>query len=84
MGLWMVLGLAIGSTAIATILYLYVIDEKGASMMAKINYFVPVASVFFGCVLLDEPFSWRMVASFVIIAIGVMIARIESKAAINP
>ena len=84
MGLWMVLGLAIGSTAIATILYLYVIDEKGASMMAKINYFVPIASVFFGCALLDEPFSWRMVASFVIIAIGVMIARIEPKAAINP
>ncbi len=84
-GLWMMIGLSIGSTAIATILYLYVIEQKGPSMMAKINYFVPVTSVIFGCFLLGEDFSWRMVLSFIIIAVGVMIAQAQKKnAAINP
>ena len=90
-GLWMMLGLAIGSTAIATIMYLYVVEQKGPSMMAKINYFVPVTSVFFGCLLLGEEFSWRIALSFCIIAIGVMISQAKSKpkdkpkpAAINP
>lgn len=76
MGVWMAIGLGIGSTALATILYLYVIQETGPSVMAKINYFVPLASVIFGVGLLGEAFSWRMVVSFVIIVIGVMVSRI--------
>jgi len=75
-GILMAIGLGIGSTALATILYLYVIQQTGPSTMAKINYFVPIASVIFGVNLLGEEFTWRMVLSFVIIVLGVMIARI--------
>jgi len=78
-GLWMAIGLGIGSTGLATILYLYVIEKTGPSMMAKINYFVPICSVALGVGLLGEAFSWRMVASFVIILIGVMISRMGAK-----
>ena len=81
MGIWMAIGLGIGSTALATILYLYVIQETGPSAIAKINYFVPLASVIFGIGLLGEEFSWRMVASFVIIVLGVMVARIGAQRA---
>ena len=75
-GIWMAIGLGVGSTAIATILYLYVIQETGPSVLAKINYFTPVASVIFGIGLLGEEFSWRMVISFITIVVGVMISRI--------
>lgn len=75
-GLLSALGLGIGSTAIATILYLYVIDQTGPSALAKINYFVPVASVILGVWLLNEPFTWRMVISFFVILCGILIARI--------
>ena len=74
--IWMAIGLGIGSTALGTILYLYVIQETGPSVLAKINYFTPLASVALGIWLLDEEFSWRMVISFVTIVVGVMISRI--------
>ena len=79
MGIYMAIGLGVGSTAIATILYLYVIAQSGPSLMAKINYFVPITSVFFGVWLLNEVFSWRMVASFIIIALGVTISRLQTR-----
>jgi drug/metabolite transporter (DMT)-like permease len=77
--LLMVLGLGIGSSGVATIMYLYVIDVAGTSVMASINYFVPVASVIFGVWLLDEPLTWRIFAAFGIIVLGVMISRIGQK-----
>lgn len=72
-GLIVILG--IGSTALGTILYLYVIKMTGPGMMARINYFVPVASVIFGVFFLNEPLGWRTFASFAIILIGVLISR---------
>ncbi len=78
-GIWMAIGLGVGSTALATILYLYVIQKTGPSVMAKINYFVPLASVIFGVGFLGEVFSWRMVIAFAVIAVGVMVSRIGLK-----
>jgi len=75
----MAIGLGVGSTALATILYLYVIQKTGPSVMAKINYFVPLASVIFGVGFLGEVFSWRMVIAFAVIAVGVMVSRIGLK-----
>lgn len=87
-GLLSAIGLGIGSTALATILYLYVIEQTGPSVLAKINYFVPVASVVFGIWFLSEPFTWRMVISFIVILAGVIIARLgdkrDTKKIINP
>ena len=72
---WVVLGLGVGSTALGTIAYLYVVDRAGPSAMAKINYFPPVVSVVAGVWLLGEPFSWRVVAAFAIIMLGVAVSR---------
>ena len=83
-GLLSAAGLGIGSTALATILYLYVIDQTGPSVLAKINYFVPVASVILGIWLLQEPFTWRMVISFIVILCGIFIARLGQPKTINP
>lgn len=75
-----VAGLGIGSTAIATIVYLFVIEKTGPSVIAKVNYFVPVTSVCFGLFFLSEDFTLRMVFAFVIILLGILISR-ESKTA---
>ncbi len=73
---WMVLGLAIGSTGIATIIYLHMIDVKGPTTLAAINYFVPVASVLFGVWLLNEKITLQVIMAFITIIIGVMVSRI--------
>ena len=76
--LWMLLGLAVGSTGIATILYLYMIEVKGPTIMATINYFVPVASVIFGVWLLDEKITLQIIIAFFTIVTGVIISRIKT------
>ena len=72
-------GLGIGSTGVATVLYLWVIEKTGPTMLAKINYFTPVVSVIFGVWLLQEPFTWRLILSFAVIVLGILIARIKGK-----
>lgn len=76
---WMIIGLGLGSSGFANILYLWVIEQFGPTVLARINYFTPVASVFFGVWLLSEPFTWRIVAAFITIIAGVMISRISQK-----
>lgn len=78
-GYLMVIGLGLGSSGFANILYLWVIEKSGPTVLARINYFTPVASVFFGVTLLDEPFTWKIVLAFSIVIAGVMISRIKSK-----
>jgi len=80
-GLLSIIGLGVGATGLATILYLYVIQLSGPSLMARINYFVPVVSVILGVWFLHEPLSWRIILSFIIILIGVVISRSGVKAA---
>ena len=71
----LILTLAIGSTGIATILYLFVIERNGPTTLAKINYFPPFAAVLFGIWLLKEPFTIRIAIAFAVIMLGVWIAR---------
>jgi len=70
-----ILALGIGSTAIGSVTYLWVIDRSGPSLMAKINYFVPACSVILGAIFLSEVLDWRIYTSLAIIVIGVIIAR---------
>ncbi|WP_409432048.1 DMT family transporter [Litorimonas sp. RW-G-Af-16] len=79
LGLLMALGLGLGASGIATIIFLYFIDKAGPSNLAKVNYFVPLCSVILGVTFLNEAFSWRIVVSFGMILIGVMIARAGEK-----
>ncbi|MEP6343259.1 MAG: DMT family transporter [Maricaulaceae bacterium] len=76
---WMIFLLAVGSTGFATILYLNMIDIKGPTIMASVNYFVPVASVIFGIWFLGESFTLQKLIAFFVIIIGVLISRIGSK-----
>ena len=81
LGILTAFGLGVGSTAFASILLLYVIDQTGPSTVAKINYFVPLASVIFGVIILDEILSIRIFIAFVIILIGMFISQIKKSKA---
>lgn len=69
--------LAIFYTGLSDILYLKTIELSGPSMIAKINYIVPVFSLIFGMIFLGEAFSWRSVAAMSIIIVGLLIARAD-------
>ncbi|MDG1141814.1 MAG: DMT family transporter [Hellea sp.] len=81
LGILTAFGLGVGSTAFASILLLYIIDQTGPSTIAKINYFVPLASVIFGVIILDEILSMRIFIAFVIILIGMFISQIKKSKA---
>ena len=70
-----ILGLGLGSTAIGTIGYLWFIDTAGPSVMARVNYFVPVCSVTLGVWLLNEALDWRIFVALFVIILGVIISR---------
>jgi len=75
LGWAMIVGLAVGSTGIATIVYLAFIDRNGPTELAKINYFPPFVSVLIGVFVLGENFSLRIALAFGTIMLGVWIAR---------
>jgi len=76
----MVIGLGVGSTAYANILYLYVVRKTGASTLARINYFPAIISVAAGVWFLKEDFTWKIVIAFAVIVIGMVISRSGKKA----
>jgi len=74
-GILAVIGLAAGSSAIGTILYLLIIDRAGPTTMARINYFPPCVSVAAGILFLNEEFTLRIAVAFALIMLGVWVAR---------
>jgi len=75
----MLIGLGVGSTAYANILYLYVVRKTGPSTLARINYFPAIVSVAAGIWFLKEDFTWKIVIAFGVIVIGMMISRSDKK-----
>jgi len=71
--------LTIGATAFAQILYLRVIEVFGPSTVSKINYVVPICSLFAGMLFLGEVISMRSVYAMMVIFVGLLIARSSEK-----
>jgi len=71
--------LTVGANAFAQILYLRVIEVFGPSNVSKINYIVPICSLFAGMLFLDEVISLRSVFAMMIIFTGLLIARSGTK-----
>ncbi len=67
--------LALGSSGIATAVYLNIIARNGPTELAKINYFPPFVAVLLGVVWLGEPFTWRIGLAFAVIMFGVWFAK---------
>lgn len=68
--------LAIGPTAIATVLILIIIDRQGASFLSQINFLVPIFGMLFGVVLLSERLPANAYFALVIILLGIGLSRL--------
>lgn len=70
-----VLALAVGSTGIASILYLRTAARAGANFIAMGNNLTPVCAVITGILLLGERLHWSAFVAAVLIIAGVAIAQ---------
>lgn len=71
--------LAVGPTAIATVMILRIIDRQGASFLSQINFLVPIVGMVFGVLMLNEKFPANAYAALIIILLGIGLSRIGSK-----
>ena len=70
-----VIGLGIGPSALASILYMMIIQRSGATFLALTGYVVPVLSAILGFILFKEVQSWNALIAFALILSGVWLAQ---------
>ncbi len=70
-----VIGLGLGSSGIAQVLYMTLIARAGATFVSLNGYSIPVVSAAFGWLFFREVQSWNAVLAFALILGGVWLAR---------
>ncbi|MBN4055813.1 EamA family transporter [bacterium AH-315-J23] len=68
--------LTIGATFFGNLLYLRLLQISGPSLIAKINYIVPIVAIISGMVFLSEGLQSRYIIALIIILAGLYIARL--------
>lgn len=68
--------LTIGATFFGNLLYLRLLQISGPSLIAKINYIVPIVAIISGMVFLNEGLKSRYLLALIIILAGLYIARL--------
>lgn len=71
--------LAIGPTAIATLMILVIIDRRGASFLSQINFLVPLSGILLANVFLDEILPARAWLALFIIMMGIALSRLGNR-----
>jgi len=74
-----VLALAIGPTALATLIILNIIDRSGASFLSQINFIVPLFGVFMAWLILDEVLPASAWIALCIILVGISLSRLGNE-----
>lgn len=74
-----VVGLAIFSTALPTLLLIYLVRSAGPVFAGFTNYLVPVIGVALGIVFLGEPLTWHAVIALVLIIGGIVVGEMGGK-----
>ena len=67
-------------TGVAFVVRFYLIRQYGYTFIAQVGYLVPIFSVFFGVVLLDEVFTLAMFVGLLLILGGIALSRRGAKA----
>jgi len=71
--------LGIGSTAVANLIFFYLIPRLGANRSAQVNYFIPVLGAFWGVIFLGEQLSMRLLLALSLILIAVAVVKPTNK-----
>ncbi|MCF6344339.1 MAG: EamA family transporter [Devosiaceae bacterium] len=74
-----VIYLGIFPTAIATLIYFYLISRVGAARISMINFVVPVVGVILGALFLDEKFSLNVFIALLMIVVAVYLVAKKPK-----
>lgn len=78
--LFALVALTIGATFLGNLLYLRLLQISGPSLIAKINYIVPIIAIISGMIFLGEDFHTRYALALGIIILGLVIARMGERA----
>ena len=73
-----VIFLGIFTTALATVVYMELVQTAGPSFFALTNYLVPVLAVIFGALFLGEVLEWRAIAALVLVLLGIFISQAQA------
>ncbi len=65
--------LGVVGTALAYLLYFWLIQHVGATRTALVTYLLPGTALIWGAVLLGEPVSWNAIAGLVLVLLGTML-----------
>ncbi|MEM7660978.1 MAG: DMT family transporter [Pseudomonadota bacterium] len=76
-----VIGLGIGPSAIASLLYMALVQRAGATFLSLTGYAIPILSALLGWVLFREQQSWHTAIAFTLILSGVWLAQRTPKEA---
>jgi drug/metabolite transporter (DMT)-like permease len=71
------LGLSVVGTALAFIVYYYLLDRTSATYLSMVTYLVPIFGVVLGVVVLDEQPGWNAYLGCVLILLGVMVVNFK-------
>ncbi|MEO0882417.1 MAG: DMT family transporter [Pseudomonadota bacterium] len=74
-----VIGLGIGPSAIASLLYMALVQRAGATFLSLTGYAIPILSALLGWVLFREAQSWHTLIAFALILTGVWLAQRPAK-----
>ena len=78
-----IIGLGIGPSAIASILYMAIIQRADATFLALTGYVIPILSAIIGFVVFREVQDWNALLAFALILGGVWLAQSSGKVQAN-
>jgi drug/metabolite transporter (DMT)-like permease len=67
--------LTVSGTALAVLLYMWLVVELGPVRASVVTYLFPPIGVFLGWLLLDEPVGWTLLVSLVLVVAGVALVQ---------
>jgi drug/metabolite transporter (DMT)-like permease len=62
-------------TALAALLFFYLVPRLGANNFAQINYLIPVLGALWGVIFLGETASWRLLTALALVLCAITIVR---------
>ena len=69
--------LGVFSTALATVLYFWLVRAAGPSFVSLLNYLIPLWAVLLGIIFLDEQLEARHLLALCLILAGVLVSQLE-------
>ncbi len=76
-----VIGLAVGPTALASVLYMVIVQRTNATFLSLTGYLIPVISAILGYFAFKETHGWDALVAFLLILSGVWLAQRSSQRA---